>query len=628
MPDLKYATIILLLPLLLFIGSRAAAQSSFTLLEGRFSNTCSSCNQVFSEMPYEVLFGIRMDGNNITFSMNNIEWFHKIINSPDMGITVDIVSRSRYNCNTPLKSGSTHGFVLKPIYRNELIRKADTVGGLIIIPIGKIPAHLSNQVIEGNLVIVNGKSICQYHPAFDIERGPLELLPMGFYTDTLQQAEFTGNSDTAASIIYTTKKNITLPFRKATATLESAELSQLRDSITSGNYSVRHIEVRAYSSVEGPEETNRLLMQKRAKAVQEAINGISPGKLSATIIPAENWIEFNRDVIPKMPQWKTLSKTAIKRQLQNNELLAQLEPLLAAHRKAVITIWLDKNTRLSDMANDALIPAFNKSVKERSNTDSRRILKEIAVRVADNRLPDTYIDQLEIPAAIDYLDLLSDRAMYSYNIGLLFEDEILKEMYALRQLKPADPFLNYNICTLEILALKFHAVVPINKDQLLANIRQLAARGIHPSLVNRMLINYNIVLAELFMEQGKYEQKDVAVEYVSNAFSKLTPNDKERYSLARFFTEYGRMDLATAMIKPRVNQLDAAENIIFYFINLCFFDHESFDSEDFQNAVLNAANINRARFCQFFQPPDSGGSSFQLLEYDEIRKFNCDNCPQ
>jgi hypothetical protein len=81
-------------------------------------------------------------------------------------------------------------------------------------------------------------------------------------------------------------------------------------------------------------------------------------------------------------------------------------------------------------------------------------------------------------------------------------------------------------------------------------------------------------------------------------------------------------------IRPRVNQLDAGENIIFYFINLCFFDSGTYESNDFANAVLNAANLNRARFCQFFQPGDRGGASIQLLESGILRKYNCDNCPE
>jgi hypothetical protein len=546
-----------------------------------------------------------------------------------MGITVDLISRSRYSCNkAPVLGDITNGFVVKPVYRDELIRRADTMMGRIQIPIGKVPAHLRNEILEGNLVIINRSDVCKYSQTINIERDVLDLLPMGLYTDTLLQQDFTNNTDTATVTLYTMKKSITIPFKKGTAAFQPEDLRQLRDSLGAGNYNMRHMELRAYSSVEGSEEANRLLMQKRAIAVQNAIAAIMPGEYSTSIIPAENWIEFIHDVIPRMPQFTGMSKKAVKQQLQDKVILTQLEPTLAAHRKVVITAWLDNSTRVGSLVNEALLPALNKSVKERNMVDSRRILKEIAVRIAENRLPGDYINKLEVPNSIDYQDLLSDQAVYRYYLGQTFEKEALETLYALRKTKPEDPFLNYNICVLELVALKYYAAINISSSALEAAIRKLTRQGIHPFLVDRMLINYYIVQCEQYMRKENYAAKDSAVEYISEIFKTQILNDQALYSLAQFFTAYGRADLAMEIIRPRVNQLDAGENIIFYFINLSFFNSESYDSEDFTNALLNAVNLNRARFCQFFQSPDRGGASIQLLESEILRKYNCDNCPQ
>jgi hypothetical protein len=605
------------------------AQSSFQLKDGRETNVCATCEAVLKEKPDEVLYGIHLDGDNIKFSTNSPTWFYKLFNQPGMGISVDLVARSRYNCNTPpTPYDLTKGFVIKPIYRDELLKKADTSIGSVNITIGKVPAHLRNEILEGNLIIVNNGNLCTYWESIHIDRGSLDLLPMGFYTDTLLHQDLTDHMDGAARILYTIKKTITVPFKKGTAAFQPEDLQLLRNELGAGNYSVRHLEIRAYSSIDGPEEVNRQLMQKRAAAVQNAIAGIAPGKFSANIIPAENWIEFNRDVLPKMPQLAGLSKKAIKQQLQDKAILSQIEPMLAPHRKAVITVWLDNNTLVSDLADEALVPAFNTSVKEKRIADGRRIVKEIAVRIAENRLPDYYIDMLKVPTSIDYEDLLSDIAVYRYNLGKIFETDVLEQLYKLLKNKPADPFLNYNICALELNALKYGNFENISPAELEATINKLSKMGIHPSLVERMLINYHIVLAGRYMERSQYDAKDESVEYIRDAFEKLTLNDQERYSLAKFFTEYGRRDLAMGIIHPRVNQLDASEDIIFYFINLCFFSSATYESPYFSNAVLNAANLNRARFCQFFQPSDRGGASIQLLETEILRKYNCDNCPQ
>lgn len=627
---IRYALRLFLLLFSLCLCIQVAAQSSFPLEDGRGFDACSSCETVLNAMPREVLFGIHISGDgNITFSINSVAWFHKIFNNQHMGVAADLVSRSRYNCNSvPAETEVTKGFVIKPVYRDELVRRADTIGGQIQIPIGKVPPHLRNEILEGNLIIVNKGDICRYSFMIDIERDVLDLLPMGLYTDTLLQQDFANDTDTSAIILYSVKKTITLPFKKGGASFQPEDLQLLRDSLGAGKYNLRHLELRAYSSVEGPEEANRQLMKKRANAVLNAIATIAPGRYSNTIIPAENWIEFTRDAIPLMPRLAGMSKKGIKQQLQDKSILNQLEPTLAKHRKAVITVWLDNSTHVGDMANDALIPAFNRSVKERNIADGRKILKEIAVRIAEDRLPDDYINNLEVPNSVEYQDLISDQAIYRFYLEQAVETEALSTLYTVRKNKPEDPFLNYNICVLELVALKYHTAVDINAVNLEAAIKKLGSQGIHPSLVERMLINYHIILCEKYMQEGNYAAKDGAVEYISEAFKTLTLNDQALYSLAQFFTAYERLDLAMEIIRPRVNQLDAGENIIFYFINLCFFHNEYYERDDFANAVLNAANLNRARFCQFFQPGDRGGASFQLLESDILRKYKCDNCPQ
>lgn len=619
-----------LLLLMCCSGYTAFAQTSASLQEGRGTSACAACQAVLDQLPREVLFGIHLSAEgDIIFVTNSISWFRKIFSSPSMGITVDLISRSRYSCDKPpVQNGATNGFVLKPMYRDELIKRADTVSGQIQISLGKVPAHLRKETLEGNFVIVNNTSVCRYTPVVDIDRGVLDLLPMGLYTDTLLQQDLGANTDTSALILYSVKKTITIPFGKGTADFRPEDLRRLRDSLGAGHFTLRNLELRAYSSVDGPEAVNRQLMEKRAAATQKAIASIAPGTYPATIIPAENWIEFVRDAVPKMPQFAGMTKSAIKDQLKDKTILSQLEPVLASHRKVVITAWLDKSTRVAELANEALVPAFNQSVKGKNMMYSRGILKEIAIRISENRLPDDYINKLEVPVAMEYQELASDKAVYQFYLGQTLETEALATLYSLRKNKPEDPFLNYNICVLELVALKYDTEAKIDPAALETAIRKLPGQGIHPSLVGRMMINYYIVQCERYMQQENFFAKDKAVEYISSAFERLPMNDRERYSLAKFFTAYGRNDLAMDIIRPRVNQLDAEEDVIFYFINLSFFNSLYFESNDFANAVLNAANLNRARFCRFFQPAETGGASMQLLESATLRKYHCDNCMQ
>lgn len=49
-------------------------------------NTCQSCKDLIDQKPQEVLFGVQINANgDVYFSMNNNEWFNKIIKDDNYG---------------------------------------------------------------------------------------------------------------------------------------------------------------------------------------------------------------------------------------------------------------------------------------------------------------------------------------------------------------------------------------------------------------------------------------------------------------------------------------------------------------------------------------------------------------
>lgn len=365
----------LLISLLLLFSIQTSAQKSFELEDGRGYEECASCEKIMEEMPNEVSMGIHIHGDgSINFVTNSKLWFRRLFNEPKMGVAVELVSRSLYGCgkNLPEKD-LTRGFVTKPVYRDELIKHADTIGKHISIRVGTVPAHLRKEILEGNLIFVNSDNYCSQHRVVNIEQDVLDLLPMGLYTDTLLQQDFAEEANNDKVFMFTTMKTITIPFRKGTAAFLPADLEQLRDSLK--GYSIRRMEIRAYSSVDGPEEVNFKLMQNRGLAVQKAINSLGHKVTYYKLLPVENWIECYHDV----PRLANMSKKQIKNLLQDKTEQVALDPILARHRKAVVNVWLDTPTRLDTMNNEALVPTFRKLVAEKNITDSRKVIKDSAL---------------------------------------------------------------------------------------------------------------------------------------------------------------------------------------------------------------------------------------------------------
>ncbi|HXB06799.1 MAG TPA: hypothetical protein VNW04_06780, partial [Puia sp.] len=75
------------------------AQNPGKLTDGRYSDPfCLEYQRLVESRPKEVLFGVHIhDNGEIFFQMDSEAWFKKLFGK-GMGITVDLVSKDRYDC--------------------------------------------------------------------------------------------------------------------------------------------------------------------------------------------------------------------------------------------------------------------------------------------------------------------------------------------------------------------------------------------------------------------------------------------------------------------------------------------------------------------------------------------------
>lgn len=622
-------TILLAVSLLLSITS--FAQLPYKLIDARQHKYCSACQATIAQMPREVLFGIHINSNgDIYFSMTDVNWFHKIFKNNSYGVTVDLVSKDRYLCNRENKESSNSlpkGVMIQPVYRPELLKEMDEqTRGSVFVKVGKLPAALKGKQIEGNLVIVNGNYICYYSNFLNIDRSVWQLLPMGLFTDSLMQGGSSDSSRQTAFVTYSKKLQLEIPFEKASASFNSMYLKHFFDSAELAKYRIQKTEVRAYSSVEGPQALNTSLMNRRADTIVQALKKYQPYLPTLKKYTAENWLQFFKDIEDtEFSDLQDLSKTAIKQKLTDKATLVKLEPLLSKQRKAVVTLYLDYKTSEALVNNEALLPDFNNSILNKDIAKARIIQKEVVERIMDNRLPLEYLDRLEVPQSKEFSSLLNDREVYKYLLKATSEYEALDNFLALKKLDPANGRICYNICALQFFMWQYGGDTLI-QHTLLKDIGALHKMGINQTLVKRMQINYHILKCEENMRVFNYAGKDNSLQIIHDSYEGLRLDDADIYSLAKYYANYGNYGWAEEIIEPRIDKLDVSEDLVFYFINLQFFHSSNYETENFRNAVLNAVNLNNARFCNFFLPTHSGGAGMQLLEYDELKSMYCESC--
>ena len=163
---------------------------------------------------------------------------------------------------------------------------------------------------------------------------------------------------------------------------------------------------------------------------------------------------------------------------------------------------------------------------------------------------------------------------------------------------------------------------------LLPEINKLTAQGIPELLVSRLKINYYILKSEDQLRNYQYAAKDSSLQEIRNLYSNITPSDDEIYSLAKYYSFYSHREWAEEIIEPRIADVNVSEDLVFYYLNLLFFQPGRYGSEEFNKATLNAINLDKRRYCNFFKPMDKGGASMQLLEDEGIRSSYCSECSQ
>lgn len=615
---------------ILFLLLSLSGNSQPKYSDARNTQTCLSCAQAISEKPKEVLFGIEINRNgDVFFSMNDTSWFKKIFKTDAYGVAVDIIPRSRYDCgkNTQPDMRIPRGTAIAPVYRKRLLednKNAENRG--FLVKVGKLPASVGYQEAEGNLMILNGDKLCYYTHFVNIDRLAWQLLPMGFYLDSFANEYSGGENERKDNFTYERKIQIEIPFAKGSSSLNPEYLKKYFDTINFANLKIKKLEIRAYSSVEGSEALNRMLMTRRAARLVEALKMYQPDLIRIHTIAAENWIDFYNDIKgSRFEQLAGKSKPEIKQQLTDPSLLSEIEPILSHHRKVIALIYVDEKGNNYKTNNIALLKNITDAVKNKEIRKTEQLLKDLSNRIAEKQLPVTALTNIEVPQTKEFSSVLSEREMYKYTLQATNEYETLQNLLNIRKVDSTNGKLNYNICVLRFFTWQY-ADDSISRIEIPRYLPELVKQGIPDGLAIRMMINYYILKSEDQLNALDYTGKDSSTSEIRHIYAGGKFNDEDIYSLARYYSFYSHPEWAEEIITPRIRDINVSEDLIFYYLNLLFFHPDLYGSEEFGTACLNATNLNRNRFCQFFKSINAGGASMQLLEHQPIKKWYCTEC--
>jgi hypothetical protein len=621
--------------LFVFLYGTIFGQETFDIKNpgSKYSSKCEDCLNVLNSKPVEVLYGVFLDSiGNMYFTMSDFNWFQLLFSKNSDGIAIDIISKEQFECgndNKITKSWANQGKLLAPVYLKEMKENLMlTEDNEVIVKIGKLPYKYKDKEIEFNILILSKKNLCYYTTLFNIERFKWDLLEMGLYMDTIVTVPDFDVEDSINEQISLRSKQLTftIPFEKNKAEYSTVDIKPMTDSLLLNDYDITKIEISAFASVEGLTERNIELQNQRAESIIETLQSLQVQTIAAQVNTAENWVEFFNDIAgTEFSYLNKLSQTEIKTKLENEDLSAKIEPILKNHRKAVLLIDLEKKTIYTDTTKEGIKILFEKSIKDGDVEKATELQNLIFSKIINKQLPNEFLNEIELPQKTEFSILHNNKTAFKHLINETDVHETYLEFIELEKIFPDDNHIKYNIC-----ALKFDLWISggevIDNEDFQKEIKKLKTYGINESLVNRMLLNYNIIMSEIYMIKGDYTKKDAALKYIKTNYEKLNLTDADLLNIAQYFANYGKYDWATKIIKPRISKIDVSEDLLFYYINLTLINPEITEKEDYRIILENAMNLNKERFCKMFNSNLEDGISIQLLRNEYLKMSHCENC--
>lgn len=598
------------------------------------NRACIACLQTLSQMPPEVHFGLVRVENAIVFVMNDKQWFNAIFNDKDDGIAVDIIQKKQFQCgrnNDYNKNSFVKGILTKPVFLKQINKTNLQYEGMeVVVPVAAVPDELLSQTdLEYNLVVIKNDEVCYYNSFYNLPGSKLSLLQMDLFLDTIAQTNLNGKQ---GQFTLDKKFEFTIPFEKNKSEYKPEDFIPIRDSLRLNTYDIQSIEIKAYSSVEGPLEKNIELQEKRAESIVKSLQSFQKEEIKYDVHASENWVEFLADInSPHLLYLKTLTKEEVKKELEKKQVIDNLEVILKKHRKALLYIKLEKKSNYFNATAEQIVKEFTQAINSNNLKTALEIQEAIFHNIEVKKYEPSLIKELTVPEKSEFGSIMFNNFVFE-NEKIDHDDAAtLNNFLRLEPLMPANILIKYNIAALQVKLLGSNELIA-DRAKVYNDIRTLEKMNkIDNRLIKRLLVNYHMILCEYLMAEKNYIEKNKSLQYIYSNYKNLKLTDEDLVRLAQYFTIFGRSDWALNAIESRVRSLNVSEDLLFYFINLTITDDKNTSKANYRSVLLNAYNLNAKRFCKMFDTSSTfgdldSGISFQILKDPYLKKSYCENC--
>lgn len=589
---------------------------------------CSELMSKYGYLPQLMSDNILFKNGQIYFYFHDLALFKEVLKDPKDGIALDIISRNQFSCETGNKyypSKIHTGIMSAPISKSQIFGKNELESsGEIMVSLGLIPAYVDTNTTEFNLLLIKDDCLCQTIVYNSLGGENLHSLDLNLIMDTLS---VTNQADSVLNVL-----EFTIPFEKNKARFNKKDIAPFLDSLSLNKFSLNKIEVIAYSSIEGDLKANEIIQQKRAKSILDVIQQYNLNKVATDVTTKENWDGFY-EAIKGAPFEKTylgLSKEKVRAIVNSDTLSYDLEPFLAGQRKANIILTVEKI--FMDESLFAVLPAkFQKALDNKEYGKAKIYQSVMFNNLSSGEIKIESIISPKIPHLKETVALNNNQiaARWHNEIGRVNEDSLnkflLRDIETQLVIEPSNVYLKYNKTALRLLLWSNKYSREPEPKKIMREIRLLYNSDIDKWKISRLILNYNLVAADVFYESNKFKEREKALSEVQKILlqSKLTRD--QTFKVANYFMFQMRIDWTIELMKPWALQSTIDEEFLFTFLSVAIYNKKIVTEKEYLEFMNRAKAMNKDRFCSLFGFPNM---SFQLLKDLSVKKLYCKTCQQ
>lgn len=588
---------------------------------------CSTIDKKYSYLPFLMSNNIEFKNGEIYFYYHDLELLKKVLSEPRDGIALDIINRNQFMCdegNKEYPSKIHNGVLLPPVSKSQLFAKNEfKKGNELFVSLGPIPTYIDTNNVEFNILILKDNCLCQTISYNSLGGKNLKSLDLSFMLDTLAV------SSRADSVM--NQLTFTVPFELNKAEYSSADLKPFLDSLSLNRFSLKRIEVVAYSSLDGNIKGNKILQEKRANSILKVIKQYKLQNVETKVETKENFEGFYESIkgSPYEKDLVKLSKEELRSFINSDDLKYDLEPYLEEQRKADITLVVEK-VFLDESLFGVLPEWFKKALTEKDFIKAKVYQSVMLKNIENGNIGSDKILEIKIPHSKETVPFINNQIALRWYLSKAENKDSLNQ-YLLREVEtqlvvdPNNEFLRYNKTVLRLLIFSTNYTTIQDPKELLREIRLLRNTSIEKWMINRLILNYNIITADYYYDNKKFRERDKALKSVKSALFSSKLDRDQSLRIANYFMFQLRIDWAIEIMKPFAIKKNIDEEFLYTFLTVAIYDKELVSDEELIGFMRKAKELNKDRFCNLFGFPNM---SFQNLKNLEVKKMYCESCEQ